>query len=147
MKFLKGHLANVCCVRLHLMLSAKAFGMLVKSAHKNWKKVKEDMFCAEKFDAFHELCKNEGTVDVRNMISDSIKKVIDQNKTRLRHAIKFVEFWGCQKRISKKQDGSLFGRNPSFRGENRQLFIHKSYVLSLTILITSNFSFLRLLLP
>jgi len=39
----------VCCVRLHLMLSAKALGMLVKSAHKNWKKAKEDKFCADKF--------------------------------------------------------------------------------------------------
>ena len=76
--------------------------MLVTSAHKNWKKVKEDKFCPEKFDAFIKLYKNEGTVDVRNMISDSIKKFIDQNKTRLRQAIKFVEFWGCQERISKK---------------------------------------------
>jgi len=84
------------------MLSAKTLGMLVTSAHKNWKKVKEDKFCPEKFDAFIKLYKNEGTVDVRNMISDSIKKVIDQNKTRLRQAIKFVEFWGCQERISKK---------------------------------------------
>jgi len=41
----------VCCVRLHLMLSAKSLGMLEKSAHKNWKKAKEDKFCAEKFDA------------------------------------------------------------------------------------------------
>jgi len=81
------------------MLSAKALGMLVKSAHKNWKKTKEDKFCAAKFDAFHKLCKNEGSVDVRNMISDSRKKVIDQNKTRLRQAIKFVEFWGRQGRI------------------------------------------------
>jgi len=32
---------------LHLMLSAKPIGMLVKSAHKNWKKAKEDKFCAE----------------------------------------------------------------------------------------------------
>jgi len=32
---------------LHLMLSVKALGMLVKSAHKNWKKAKEDKFCAE----------------------------------------------------------------------------------------------------
>ena len=147
MKFIKGHFANVCCVRLDLMLSAKVLGMLVKSAHKNWKKAKEDKFCTDKFDAFHKLYKNEGTVDVRNMISDSRKKVIDQNKTRLRQAIKFVEFWGRQERISKKQDGSLFGRTPSFRGENRQLFIHKLCVLSLTILITSNFSFSRLLLP
>jgi len=45
---------------LHLMLSDKTLGMLVKSAHKNWKKVKEDKFCAEKFDAFLKLCKNEG---------------------------------------------------------------------------------------
>ena len=29
------------------MLSVKALGMLVKSAHKNWKKAKEDKFCAE----------------------------------------------------------------------------------------------------
>jgi len=64
----------VCCMRLHLMLSAKTLGMLVKSAHKNWKKVKEDKFCAEKFDAFLKLCKNEGNVDVRNMLSDSRKK-------------------------------------------------------------------------
>ena len=41
----------VCCVRLHLMLSAKVLGMLVKSAHKKYKKAKEDKFCVEKFDA------------------------------------------------------------------------------------------------
>ena len=64
----------MCCVRLHLMLSAKALGMLVKSAHKNWKKAKEDKFCADKFDELIKLCKNEGNVDVRNMLSDSRKK-------------------------------------------------------------------------
>jgi len=53
------------------MLSAKALGMLVKSAHKNWKKAKEDEFCAEKFDAFRKLCKNERNVDVRNMLCES----------------------------------------------------------------------------
>jgi len=63
----------VRCVRLHLMLSAKALGMLVKSAHKKWKKAKEDKLCAEKFDAFIKLCKNEGNVDVKNMLSDSRK--------------------------------------------------------------------------
>jgi len=31
-------------------------------------------FCAEKFDAFLKLCKNEENVDVRNMLSDSRKK-------------------------------------------------------------------------
>jgi len=31
------------------MLSAKALDMLVKSAHKNWEKAKEDKFCADKF--------------------------------------------------------------------------------------------------
>jgi len=63
----------VCCMHLHLMLSAKALGMLVKSAHKKWKKVKEDKFCAEKFDALINLSKNEGNVDVRNMLSDCRK--------------------------------------------------------------------------
>ena len=53
------------------MLLAKALGMLVKSAHKNWKKAKEDKSWAEKFDAFRKLCKNEGNVDVRNMRSES----------------------------------------------------------------------------
>ena len=55
------------------------------------------------------------------------KKIIDQNKTRLRQAIKFVEFCGRHERISKKQEGSLVGRTPSFRGENSQLFIHKLF--------------------
>jgi len=125
------------------MLSAKALGMFVKSAHKNWKKAKEDKFCTDKFDVFIKLCKNEGNVDVRNMLYDSRKKIIDQNKTRLRHVIKFVKFCGRQKRISKKQDGRLVGRTPSFRGD----CLTTNYVLSLTILITSNFSFSRLLLP
>ena len=109
--------------------------MLVKSAHQNWKKAKEDykshqtrqyhQLCAEKFDAFLKLCKNEGNVDVRNMLSGSRKKIVDQNKTRLRHVIKVVEFCGRQERISKKQDGSLVESTPSFRGEYSQLFIHK----------------------
>jgi len=43
------------------MLSAKAFCMLVKSAHKNWKKAKEDKFCAEKFDAFLNFAKTKET--------------------------------------------------------------------------------------
>jgi len=72
---MKGHFAMVCCVPLHLMLSAEALGMLVQSAHKNWKKrEKKDKFCAEKFDAFLKHCKNEGNVDVRNMVSNSRKK-------------------------------------------------------------------------
>jgi len=32
---------------------------LVTSAHKNWKKTK-DKFCADKFDVFIKVCKNEG---------------------------------------------------------------------------------------
>jgi len=59
------------------------------------------------------------------MLSESRKKIIDQNKTRLRHVIKFVEFCGRQERISKKQDGRLVGRTASFRGEYSQLFIYK----------------------
>jgi len=39
-------------------------------------------------------------LDVRNMLSDSRKKIIDQNKTRLRHVIKFVEFCGRQERMA-----------------------------------------------
>ena len=62
---------------------------------------------------------------MRNVISDSRKKIIDQNKTRLKHVIKFVEFCGRQERISKKQDGRLVGRTPSFRGEYSQSFIYK----------------------
>ena len=107
------------------MLSAKVHGMLVKSAQKNWKKTKEDKFCADNFDVFIKLCKNEGNVDVRNLLYDSRKKIIDQNKTRLRHVIKFVEFCGRQEKISKKQDGRLVGRTSSFRGEYSQLFIYK----------------------
>jgi len=72
-------LQMVCCVRLHLKLSAKALGMLVKSAHKNWKKAK-DKFCAEKRDAFLKLCKNEGNLGVRNMLSDSRKNMLDKKK-------------------------------------------------------------------
>ena len=59
------------------------------------------MFCAEKFDASLKICKNEGNVEVRNMLSDSRKKIIDQDKTRLRHVIKVVEFCGRQESISK----------------------------------------------
>jgi len=49
--------------------------MLVKSAQKIGKKAKEDTFCADKFDGFLALCKNEGNVDVRNMLCDSRKKL------------------------------------------------------------------------
>ena len=109
-------------------------------------KAKEDKFCADKFDMFIKLCKNEGNLDMRNMLSDSRKKIIDQNKTRLRHVIKFVEFCGRQERISKKQEGRLVGRTPVFVVSivNR---LSTNYVFSLTILIKSNFSFSRLLLP
>jgi len=82
-------------------------------------------FCADKFDMLIKLWKNEGNLDVRNMLSDSRKKIIDHNKTRLRHVIKFVEFCGRQERIPKKQDGRLVGRTSSFRGEYSQLFFHK----------------------
>ena len=77
------------------------------------------------FNMFIKLCKNEGNLDVRNMLSDSRKKIIDQNKTRLRHVIKFVELCDRQERISKKQDGRLVGRIPSFRREYSQLFFYK----------------------
>ena len=53
------------------------------------------------------------------------KRGLDFYIKRLRHVITFVEFCGRQERISKKQDGSLVGRTPSFRGEYSQLFIHK----------------------
>jgi len=43
------------------MLSSKALGMLVKSAHKNWKKVKGDKFCADKFDVFIKFAKMKET--------------------------------------------------------------------------------------
>ena len=59
------------------------------------------------------------------MLSDSRKKIIYHNKTRLRHVIKFVEFCGRQERIPKKQDGRLVGRTSSFRGQYSQLFFHK----------------------
>ena len=85
------------------------------------KKAKDNKFFAEKFDASLKICKNEGNVDVRNMLSDSKKKIIDQDKTRLRHVIKVVEFCGWQESISKKHDGNLIGRTPSFRGEYRQI--------------------------
>ena len=136
----------VCCVRLHLMLSIKALGRLVKSAHNNWTKAKKDKFCADKFDVFIKHCKNEGNVDVRNMLSDSRKKIIDQTKTRLRHVIKFVQFCGRQERISNKQDGRLVGRTPVFVVSTVNC-LSTNYVLSFTVLITSNFSFSRLLLP
>ena len=55
--------------------------MLVKSDHKNWKKAKEDNFCEDKFDMFIKLYKNEGNLDVRNMLSDSRKKIIDQKNS------------------------------------------------------------------
>jgi len=70
------------------------------------KKAKEDTFCADKFDASLKICKNEENVDVRNMLSDSRKNIIDQDKTRLRHVIKVAEFCGRQESISKKHDGS-----------------------------------------
>ena len=50
----------------------------------------------DKFDSFLKLCKNEGSMDVRNMLSASRKKLIDHTKTRLRHVIKVVEFCGRQ---------------------------------------------------
>jgi len=80
------------------------------------------------------------------MLSDSRKKIIDQNKTRLRHVIKFVEFCGSQERISKIQDGRLVGRTPVFVVSTVNC-LSTNYVLSLPILITSNFSVSRLLLP
>jgi len=62
------------------------------------KKAKENKFFTDKFDASLKVCKNEGNVDVRNMLSDSRKKIIDQDKTRLRHVIKVVEFWKAYQR-------------------------------------------------
>jgi len=53
-----------------------------------------------------------------------LKKIVDQNKTGLKRAIKFGEFCGRQETISKKQDGSLVGRTPSFRGESSQLIVY-----------------------
>jgi len=62
---------------------------------------------------------------VRNMLPDSRKKILNQNKTLLSQGIKVVEFCRRLERISKKQDGSLVGRTPNFRGEYSQLFNHK----------------------
>jgi len=141
---MQGRFANGVLRAFAPDFTATALGMLVKSAHKIWEKAK-DKFYAEKFDAFLKLCKNEGNVDVRNTLSDSRKYIIDQNKTQLRQAIKFVEFVGRQERISKKQDGSLVGRTVVVVSTVKCL--STNYVHSLAILITSNFSFSRLLLP
>ena len=83
---------------------------------------------------------------MRNMLSDSRKKTIDQNKIRLRHVITFVEFCGRQERILNKQDGRLVGWTPVFVVSTVNC-LSTFYVLSLSILITSKFSFSRLLLP
>jgi len=40
--------------------------------------------------------KETGNVDVRDILSDSRRKITDQNKTRLRHVIKVVELCGRQ---------------------------------------------------
>jgi len=98
---------------------------MVETNHNIGKKRKKTIFAQISLMCLFKLCKNEGNVDVRNMLSDSRNKMIDQNKTRLRHVIKFVEFCGRQERISKKQDDRLVGRTPSFRGEYSQLFIYK----------------------
>jgi len=45
-----------------------------KISSKNWKKAKEDKLFAEKFDPSLKICKNEGNVDVRNILSNSRKK-------------------------------------------------------------------------
>ena len=44
------------------------------------KKAKENKFFAEKFDASLKISKNEGNVDVRNMLTDSKKKIIVKTK-------------------------------------------------------------------
>jgi len=48
-------------VRLHLMLSAKALGMLVKSAHKNWKKRKKTSFAQRSLMRFVNFAKMKET--------------------------------------------------------------------------------------
>ena len=111
-------------VAVRLSKAQDAHSKASSNPHKNWKKAKEDKFCAEKLDAFLKLYKNEGNVDVRDMLSNSRKKsYIKQNSAETCNQCGRVS--GRQKRISKKQDGRLVGRTPSFRGEYSQLFIHK----------------------
>jgi len=62
---------------------------VVESPHKKWKKAKEDYnphqkrqyhrLCAEEYGAFLRLSKNEGKVDVSNMLTEA-EKIIDQKK-------------------------------------------------------------------
>jgi len=71
----EGSLCKWCVACVYIMMfSAKGLGILVISAHKNWKKAKEDKLCADNFDVFIKLCKNQGNVDVRNMLSNSRKR-------------------------------------------------------------------------
>ena len=60
-------------------------------------------------------------LDNLDFMSQPSFKIIDQDKTRLRHEIKVVEFCGRQESISKEHDVSLIGRTPIFRGEHCQI--------------------------
>lgn len=86
--------------------NAKPLGHLVTSAHKNWKKAKEDyhnhqrrhyhQLSAEKYDAFIEIMKDEESLDIRSMISNKRKIIAKDNRIRLEHIIEVVEFCGRQ---------------------------------------------------
>jgi len=93
--------------------SAKDLGMLIKSSQKIGKKRKKiislikhantTIFAQRSLMPLLKLCKNEGNVYVRKMLSGSRKKIIDQNRTRLRHAIRLSSFAVARKEYRRNK--------------------------------------------
>jgi len=136
-------LQMVCCVRLHLMLSAKALGMLVKSAHRIGKKRKKTGFAQRRLMGFlnfanmketwtWEIC--FATVEKNHRSKQNSAETSNQVCRVLRSSGKNIKETRCQ----------FSWNDPQFSTVN---CLSTNYVPSLPILITSNFSFSRLLLP
>ena len=87
------------------VVSYKAFGMLVKSAQKICKKRKKTSFSQRNLMRLLKFAKMKETW-TWEICFPTVEKIIDEDKTRLRHVIKVVEFCGRRESISKKHDGS-----------------------------------------
>ena len=85
--------------------SAKPPGSLVLGPHCNYKKVKEHYnnhqnchyhkLCAAMFDNFVQTDSDKSR-DVRNAFSSSRQKAVEENRNRISHIIRTIEFCGRQ---------------------------------------------------
>jgi len=114
----------VCCVRLHLMLSAKALGMLVKSAHRIGKKRKKTSFAQINLMGFLNFAKMKETWTCEICFA-TMEKNHRSKQNSAETSNQVCPVLRSSRKNIKETRWQFSWKDPHFRGEYSQLFIHK----------------------